>query len=306
MDIKYFKELYKNISIEEIINRINYFNNYISPKNVSEEVLKKEIAKIFEVNNGNKKFSIFNDSHIFSNPSESYYFYRVRKFSPEDKNLNNFLNKSFHSMNNKQDLLWAPEKYCKWGRLNRPQNSVLYVSTQATNAIYETQLKLGEFFFLILYENVKQMRLAQIHNPVYLYEFDELENAKRLLFHNFLIDQFTKYVPVGREYLYKTSNLIYENYFMSEDIDAFTYPSIATEEKIGMIFCFTKDKTIENLRIIGVMVCKLFSSDSNSLFNVYSYYDGILEGDKIMFYDYNSTISREKLGDFTLVRDMGL
>ncbi|MBV6881369.1 hypothetical protein NG800_015520, partial [Epilithonimonas ginsengisoli] len=282
METDFFKELYKNISIEEIINRINYFNNNISAKNLSEENLQKEIQKIFQIELNNKKYSLFNNKDIFTVSSEKYYFFRVRTFSEND----NFEKRIFHSMKCKQDLLWVPEKNCNMGRLNRPGNPVLYISRQATNAIYETRLKVGDYFYLIIYENLKPMRIAQVHNPIYLYEFDELENAKRLLFHNFLLNEFTKYVPEGMEYLYKTSILIYENYFKTPYIDAFSYPSIATEAKIGMNFCLSTEKVERNLKTLGVMVCKLCEGNSSAIFNVEIYYDGFLEDDKINFYNY--------------------
>ncbi|CDN75596.1 hypothetical protein E27107_10065 [Elizabethkingia anophelis] len=303
-DISLFKELLKNISVKEINERISRFRNFISIKNISEDYLNKEIMNIFLSKLNDNPFRFFYSADTQMPPYHKYYFYRIRKFN--EKDMYGLGTGVFSSMRTKQDLLWVPDEYCKIGRLNRDADSVLYVSTTSTNTIYETRLKEGDFFFLIIYENKKPLRLSQIHLNQYFEEFDELENAKISLLHNFLLNEFIKYVPKGREYLYKSSILIYENFFKSNYRDAFGYPSIATEEKLGMNLCFTKEKAIECLNISGVMVCELMKGNESSVFTMKHYYDGFLENDVINFYGANSEESKIKFGNFINVREMGL
>lgn len=212
-------------------------------------------------------------------------------------------------MQKRQDAWERPRKIVlNYGRLNRPGESVLYVSSQTINAIYETGCEIGDYFYLLIYENKRSMRISQIQDIQYLDDLTELENAKRIMMHNFLYSEFSKYVPPNREYLYKSSLLIYKLFFQSPQIDGFSYPSISSPLKRGYNMCFTKDKADENLTFLGVMVCELNPpSKGENEFLIRPILDGFLnDKDSFTFYPFNSSIAREKFGRFALKRDIGL
>lgn len=214
----------------------------------------------------------------------------------------------FSSMRSEQDAWWAPPDVIeKHGRLNRPRESILYLSNRLSNVIYETRCKPGEFFFVMVYTNIKRMRVAQLHDNKYMLELTELENAKRILMHNFLVYEFIKNVPEGREYEYMSSLIIYEQFFKHKSMDAFVYPSISSPLKLGYNIAFPTGKAKENLSLQGIMVVQLVGKGKDSEFNIKAHYDGFYENEPgFSFYPFNSNVSREKFGKFSMVRDRGM
>lgn len=211
-------------------------------------------------------------------------------------------------MKTEQDAWWTPPEFIKnYGRLNRPKESVLYLSNELTNSIYETRCKDGECFFVMVYESKRQMRISQLHTVSYMEELTELENAKRILMHNFLIHEFTKIVPGGRENEYMSSLIIYEEFFKKYEIDAFIYPSISSLRKTGFNIAFPVEKAKENLSLCGVMVLQLAGKGRDSEFTLIPYLDGFFdEKQGYDFHPFNSEISRKKFGNFSFIRDGGL
>lgn len=182
---------------------------------------------------------------------------------------------------------------------------MLYATNQLTNAIYETGCLHGDLFFVSIYKNIKKMRVAQVHNMVYMDEMSETENAKLLLLHNFLLSEFIRVVPKGQEYLFKASINIYEEFFNWNDVDAFTYPSIRAQMQNCYNISFTPQQADDNLNFLGVMLCSLAASrTSTEEFKVEVHADAALNDQDIVdFYPLNSGISREKFSTFTRVRD---
>lgn len=304
--IELFKHCFKQISIRELNNRIDHYRQVVNLKTISEERLNQELMKLFKVEINGKESFFFLKSDTMTQQYHKFHFYRIRKFMEKDyKRLNN---KNFLSMQTEQDVWTRPAKDVKTlGRLNRIGESMFYAANQTTNAIYETSVEEEELFFLMVYENRKQMRLSQIHYNTHMGEFDELENAKRTILHNFLLGEFTKVVMPGQEYNYKSSIAIFQIFFNSPQIDGFTYPSIKTQQNVGFNICFNADKAKENLRFCGMMVCQLGPSTPNSAFQVRPIYDGFLNGKGgFDFYAYNSEPAKEKFGEFCMIRDMGL
>lgn len=151
------------------------------------------------------------------------------------------------------------------------------------------------------------MRMSQIQNIDYMDEFTEIENAKRLIMHNFLLSEFKRIVPPGSEYLYKSSLLIYEEYFKESHIDGFTYPAIASNANRGFNVCFEKDKAKQNLELLGVILCRLSPSNDNYEFVFEQFYDGFLNETKgFDFFPSMSETAKKKFGIFTFTRNMGL
>lgn len=259
-----------------------------------------------------KKSIFFLNYDTITPEYQLFHFYRVRKFTNDDynslKEFKKIQNFNFPSMKTEQDAWWTPPEFIKnYGRLNRPKESVLYLSNELTNSIYETRCKDGECFFVMVYESKRQMRISQLHTVSYMEELTELENAKRILMHNFLIHEFTKIVPGGRENEYMSSLIIYEEFFKKYEIDAFIYPSISSLRKTGFNIAFPVEKAKENLSLCGVMVLQLAGKGRDSEFTLIPYLDGFFdEKQGYDFHPFNSEISRKKFGNFSFIRDGGL
>lgn len=305
MSIDLFKECFKNISIKELIQEISFYKKISYSKVIEEEKLRDQLRKNFKTNIQGKDSTFFLRNDTLTKEHQSYHFYRIRKFDIGDyKALNS---KLFPSMIKEQDAWNKPESLSlEYGRLNRPNHSVLYASSRPSDAIHETGCRAGECFFLIVYKSKKRMRVSQVHKVDYMDEYTEIENAKRLLMHNFLLSEFTRLVPKGCEHLYKSSLLIYEEYFKDERNDGFTYPTVASNANLGFNICFEKNKMKENLELLGVIVCKLSPSNNSSEFTLEQYYDGFLnDNNSFDFHSSTSDIAKCKFGDFSYIRNLG-
>lgn len=297
-----FLELFDSITVKELNERINYYRNYISIRNLSEEKIKNEIEKIFTVEMKNEKYSFFLNDDILTQPNQIENSYRIRKFEKEDYRCIEKM--KFKSVISKEDVLCVPDNLTnKYGRLNRPGKSVLYLSKEIQNAVYETRVKYNEFFFLTLFKNKKQLRISQVHNISYHNELTELQNAKRLLMNGFLHNEFIKYVAPGREYEYKSTLIIYENYFKHPLIDAFCYPSIATATKRGYNLCVQRDKIESNLDIVMTFVCKLLPPERDNEFNLEIYLEGILDNhNEFIFFPQGSNEIKKTIKNYEVVK----
>lgn len=303
-----FRKCFEGISVLELNQRIGFFKNLIQRRSShTEQDLRKEVRKVFASKVDGKELSFFLNEDIITYPNQLFHFYKIRKF--KDGDYNGLNTGCFPSMNSEQDGWWVPPDCVqKYGRLNRPGESILYVSKELTNAIYETGCKVGDCFFVMVYRSRKRMRISQIHPVPYLNELTEVENAKRILMHNFLLDEFTKLVPKGREFEYMSTLLIYEEYYKNKEMDAFSYPSIASIcYKGGFNMAFPIHKAKENLSLVGVMVSQLGEGNPSCSFTIRPFWDGFWEnGSEFKFYPYNSTTARKKLAKFTFIRDTGL
>ena len=169
----------------------------------------KEILKeLFSSELNGEKINFFLKNDIQTPIHQKFHFYRIRKFSQEDYKISKSATTiTFPSMCKTSDAWARPAgQITNYGRLNRPQQSTLYLALQVTNAIYETHCEINECFFLLVYKSKKPMRISQIQTNEYNEAFDELENAKLSILHQFLLTEFTRWVEPGREYLYKISN----------------------------------------------------------------------------------------------------
>ncbi|GGC16134.1 hypothetical protein [Dyadobacter sediminis] len=151
------------------------------------------------------------------------------------------------------------------------------------------------------------MRLSQIHDIHDIAELTTEENIKRRIIHDFLLTEFSKVVPSNKNYLYKTSILIYEQFFLNSQIDGFGYPPIKSRFKTGYNMCFTEEKAHENLSFIGLSGYKILPNQIGSQFTASPLFDGFLNENKTFsFYDYDSEIARNQFGDYAHLRSMGL
>ncbi|MCQ6959719.1 hypothetical protein [Mucilaginibacter aquariorum] len=297
-DIQIYKECLACLSIQEIKSRIEHYKRAVDLRTITPARLKQELRRVFTINPRGREVEFFIKADTLMKEFYLDYYHRIRKFTEND--IDGMLSKQFQSMQKEQDV-WcrSAEDINSIGRLNDSNEPVLYAGSGIENAIFETECKVGEFFFLIVYQTKKRLRVAQIHANIEYPEFDELENAKLTILQTFLQHEFVKVVQPGQEYLYKSSIAIYKHFFKSDLNDAFTYPSVKTARTIGYNICFEENKAKAALQFLGVRVCRLVSIGQNPEFVVEIFYDGFLkETGGFDFFPQNSEKSNANLGAY--------
>lgn len=179
-------------------------------------------------------------------------FYRIRKLGVNDHYI------PLKALSKKQDAWNAPEKFCKLGRLNKEGESLLYTVPQIPFiAVEEMKVQDNEWFLLIVYESIKDIKANMIGTWNDSEEFSEDENLKMRMINNTLGMIFTKDVGKGTEFLYRASERIAKDYFdLPKEIqDAWCYPSVAAKK--GYNVCFRPEVASEVLSLVGIQVCKV-------------------------------------------------
>lgn len=205
-------------------------------------------------------------------------FFRVKKFEG-----NSFPNSRFSEY---QDYWETNPKYLKsYGRLNKPGESLLYVSPNLTCSIDEVRVGNEDYFAAIQYTAKCEVKVNVIGGE---FDYDQLgvfdENAKLIheIYNGFLRDEFSRDVGQGTEFLYKISERIAKDYF---DLpprvvqDAWAYVSVQNKSKYNV--CFRPDIAHDLLELNGAMICK---KDETSEIKVYCVAVGVDENDKILFH----------------------
>lgn len=80
--------------------------------------------------------------------------------------------------------------------------------------------------------------------------YSKIGRLMLLMVHQFLLSEFTKAVPHHQELMYKTSLLIYEEFFKAPEVDACSYPSIKTLPKLGYNIVFDQASAKEEPQIL--------------------------------------------------------
>ena len=270
------KHILKYISPSEIIDKIRMFRE-IDLKTISDNDLEQAIENVLSVNvDGEKKSVLLNFSKIIGEKYIKIPFCRIRRLTTEDIRL-----KDFVSMRNVKDA-WGPRtEHVKFkGRLNKEHESLLYVADTLETALKETRIKPGEPFYYIEYISKRPFRACYIGEWQDFMELNELERLKLQLINEFLINEFSKDVGIGIEYLYRASEIISKKFFHQDSVqDAWCYPSIVNKKRYN--YCFYPEKAIECLNLVGVRICKLVVQD----------------GEKVQIV--LDAISSESNGDFT-------
>lgn len=175
-------------------------------------------------------------------------FYRVRKLENTDMPNSNLKHVSAY---------WnPPQKYVKhYGRLNKPGESLLYTALNPYTAICETNLKPGNPFVLCIYEAVKPLRFSWIGGKAN-YDFNGIKNKKAIEFleniRQFLVDEFTRVIPEGQDYLYRTTEIIAKNYYTFPDDNGWRYPSIKHNFEDNV--CFHSKRVMYDVKLVGAII----------------------------------------------------
>lgn len=189
-------------------------------------------------------------------------FNRIRPFKEQKEML--------EQMNFVQDAWNCPANLVTtYGRLHRPNESLLYVSPNAITAIEETKIKYNQPFALIQYEateDIKANCMGIFNVQEQQHELSSNQLVKLRIINDFIKDEFTRDVGKGTEYLYRTSEFIAKHFF---DLpprvvqDAWCYPSIANKPSVNL--CFRPEIAKEILQLKGIQLGLDYEVSDSSL-----------------------------------------
>lgn len=178
-------------------------------------------------------------------------FYRVRSI-PEDDHTT-----PFRSMSKTGDCWEPPGELVGMGRLNKAGEPLLYTSPiDPFVAIGELKIPDRQWFSLIVYEAVDDVKVAMIGGAVDTKDLDDAAALKVDMIQGFLRDEFVRDVGKGTEFLYQISEVIAKGYFdLPPDLqDAWCYPSIVDQSKFNVAF---RPEKRAKLRLVGVQITKV-------------------------------------------------
>lgn len=274
----------QSFKLIELKNKIRNFRK-LQRNQLSDTELRDELYKVLTVN------SHFSYEPKFRKYSEGNYFYRVRKLTTS------FLGEELKS---KTDF-WSPPPnlITKYQRLNKPNESLLYTALDIDTAIAETKIGKGDFFTLIIYENVAELKAVCIGTAINESNTeDSLDELKRIEIDDFFAEEFSKSVGTGLEYYYKTSELIAKDFF---DLpprlvqDAWEYPSIHNRNRFNI--CLRPNIAEEILVYKTSMICKM---QDNGFSPVAIQYDFNIK-DEPFFYEFDDIFFKSLVPKFPLV-----
>ncbi|GIJ97842.1 hypothetical protein CAPN001_24110 [Capnocytophaga stomatis] len=259
-DPNLLKKILSKIELTEIERRIREFER-LNFEELSVEKLFMEILKTILIDcDGISRAYL---EPIISIVSQKTRFYRIRPLDSQDLSI------SVEKVMRYEQDAWNPpiEKVTKIGRLNKINESLLYTCLEDPSiAMEETKVKEGEYFCLVVYEAISEIKMCVIGEWQNSPELNEEENLKMYTIAKFLKDEFAKDVVEGTEYFYRSSEIIAKSYFdLPPDFqDAWCYPSVAA--KRGFNVCFRPEKATKSLKLVGVQICEAIREDNSKAF----------------------------------------
>lgn len=185
-------------------------------KNIEDSDIIKHLTKILAYNNGkNANFTPMSIStHVI--PPNTLLF-RIRSFDSTIKT---------------EDDLWYPpaNRIKKLGRLNDINEPILYIAGDVGTALAEMRVNVGEEFYLLFYKVSSPINLVDISPSKGAYsQYPKVEEFVS----NFLVDEFSTFVPETENERYRVSNIIGKYYFNYKNIgqDGWIYPSAVKSGK---------------------------------------------------------------------------
>lgn len=192
-----------------------------------------------------------------------------------------------------------------YGRLNKPGESLLYVSPDIYCSVGEVHIQEDEIFAAIQYTAKTDVKVNMIGGEIDYEQLDVQDEKVKLvheIYKNFLQYEFSRDVGKGTEYLYKVSEAIAKNYFdLPPRIvqDAWAYTSVQDKTKYNV--CFRPDIAHELLKLNGAMICKIKHSKEIQVFCVAI---GADDSGNILFYHIGSEQQKQIFPEITLDTSM--
>ncbi|MCJ1968719.1 RES domain-containing protein [Lactococcus carnosus] len=173
--------------------------------------------------------------------------FRIRENSMSIKeNLSDYSIQSFWN---------APDEFVGIGRLNKANDSILYIADTPRTAIKEVKFQSGDMGYLNFYITKEDVNLASI------------ESANNSI-NNIMVKLFSEKISIPENYKYKLTQEIAERYYNYKNVnlDGWMYPSIASDNKAK---CAAIDKNkINKLEFIGSARIKIIDDDYASIDHV--------------------------------------
>lgn len=309
-NIAQMKVILRELSLEDIDNQ---FANFKYTCHVAPEYIEKRIVSLIE-NLFNTKNGQLNFKYTIESPlvdpityiSSPLYHFRVRKVNPKkvfagDFNLSNdeiYESLYFEAMNCEDDL-WARRSsmITEYGRLNTPNQSILYTSLEGSTTLVEADVNIGDFFFMICYKRTKPILFSDCSRFFAFNELSEEENLKRYVIFNLLRNEFVREFPktYDKQSQYCLSSNIAKHFFINDDVDAIQYPSV---KGLGAYNCaFFEDRAKECLTPICVKFCLLEERLGNREARIRTITNGFWQNNKFIWTSLNSKLSKELLND---------
>ena len=215
-------------------------------------------------------------------------FYRIRQL----KNIN-MPNRDLK----KVSAYWnPPQKYVKhYGRLNKPGESLLYTALNPYTAMCETNMEAGSPFVLCVYEAIKPLRFSWIGGEAN-YSFNGIKNKNTIRYleaiRQFLVEEFTRIVPAEKEELYRITERIAKNYYISSDNNGWRYPSIKNNYEDNICFC--SERVMYNIKLIGAIIGKFNEANEKDPKKIGMSAEYVIVGPNMdTYYPYASTKGEE-------------
>ena len=248
-------------------------------------------------------------------PDFPYYFFRIRKLTIDscfglnkdkieislvrlrnsgqitfdvNKNEIDVNTIKFNMIQTLKDIWERPaEQVTDYQRLNKPYTSVLYTSLDPSAAIFETNLKDKDLFFLIVYKSTGVFPYSDCSNFLYFDGLTEEENLKRYILFYILRNEFTRILPepYDSQNQYYTAYYISRKFFVHEETQAIQYPSTRSLgqrnfafwgnirehlEFVGFRFCYLNKKGRTDIPVSVIADC--FWNDKSERFEYFSPY----------------------------------
>jgi len=201
-------------------------------------------------------------------------FYRVRQLDKSDTIL------PLKGMSTISDCWEPPREYVGKGRLNKSQESLLYVSSSPNTAIEELEIANGERCSIIVYEAASNIKINGLHFPRNL---DKMTIESERVIHEFLSNEFSCSIKACTGHVYTVSEIITKMFAIpQEEQDAWCYESVAKKNNYNLCIFPPASK---KLKLIGVQIAIV---ERNPRKNIYEYTVNVIctnsEGNKKLDY----------------------
>jgi hypothetical protein len=203
----------------DLLKRLEYFRK-IDKKNIDINELQKYICS-----------TIVAHCNFYREYKKGISLYRLREVESE-------------YYTEKKDLIYPPSNKSTLGRLNRKNQSMLYVSLDSITPFYEIKnLKSGDKLCLIEYEIISDEFVASVIGeegefPENYLNHTGLINHK--IIEQFLCTEITKEVGNEYKYIYNIINFLADTYYNIPKTIGYEYPSVVNNNKINLAI-FPKD-----------------------------------------------------------------
>ncbi len=283
---KNIDKLLANVDINRLKEHIRDFKK-LDMQNLTDKELETGIDNVlaFKVDGEVKVITTLSEYTLYKAGTK---FYRVRKLENTEMPNRQLKNVSAY---------WnPPKKYVtRYGRLNKPKESLLYTAVNPYTAVCETHLQPGDFFMLCKYEATKPLKVAWIGGNGN-YSFNGIRNKNSIEYletvRRFLVDEFTRVIPEGQEHLYRTTEMIAKKYYNSPDYVGWRYPSIKNGYEDNI--CFNSNQIMYNLRLVGAITGVFNEENETDPHNTKISVDYVIIGpDMDCYYQYESKKGEE-------------